>query len=109
MTHYEIVPANRIYSKNATRHVLLRNGKVEFHGDKRRAEEMLRKLAGLVWDSLGIVPVDDDGRIQIPFSMGGTVYPVGTDREDIWHDIEECFGISVTKLMFRRTQCFRKS
>lgn len=100
MTHYEIIPAKKFYGKHSIRHVLLRNGQVEYHGDKKSAEETLRKLARLVWDCLGDVPVNDDGHLQIPFEAMGTVYPAGTDREDVWHDMEECFGVPVYDLMF---------
>lgn len=59
------------------------------------------------WDALGDVPVDDDGRIQTGFSMTGfdgrtMRYGVGTDREDIWHDIEAQYPVSVGRLMYGR-------
>jgi hypothetical protein len=50
-----------------------------------------------LWDALGNVPVDDEGFLQEPFLE---LFPVGTDREDIWHWIENKFDIPVHDLMF---------
>lgn len=47
------------------------------------------------WEELGDVPVDEDGRLEEPFYG----FPVGTDREEVWHWIEGTFGISVGRLM----------
>jgi hypothetical protein len=49
-----------------------------------------------LWASLGDVPVNDDGEIQIPW--GG--WQAGTDREEIWHWFEETFEIPVHALMY---------
>lgn len=40
--HYEIVSAKIYYGKHATGVVLLRNGCVEFHGEKADAEKILK-------------------------------------------------------------------
>lgn len=51
-----------------------------------------------LWRGLGDVAVDDDGRIDAEWHG----YPAGTDREEIWHDIEDEFGkdgVTVAKLM----------
>lgn len=48
-----------------------------------------------LWDQLGDTPVDDEGRIQEVFRH----FPVGTDREDIWHWFEAEYGVSVADLM----------
>jgi hypothetical protein len=58
--------------------------------------------ARLVWERLSDVPVDDDGRILDVFYAYdelGRTYNVGTDREDIWHDIEDRLDVSVAWLM----------
>lgn len=43
--HYETMPANKYYGKHATGYVLLRNGRVEFHGTKKDAEILKKKVA----------------------------------------------------------------
>lgn len=48
-----------------------------------------------LWDTLGDVPVDDDGKIEEPFLE----FPTGTDREEIWHWFEDSFDVSVYKLI----------
>jgi hypothetical protein len=96
------MPAKEYYNGGrSTKHVLLRSGVVEFHGELKDARKTLRKLAELVWDCLGSVPVNDEGQIQTPFVVGSEVYPVGTDREIIWHDIEECYDTPIYELMAR--------
>lgn len=58
--------------------------------------------ARLVWERLGDMPVDDDGRILSPFyayDQLGRSYNVGTDREEIWNDIEDRLNVSVAWLM----------
>ena len=58
--------------------------------------------ARLVWERLGDVPVDDDGRILSVFyayDQLGRSYNIGTDREEIWHDIEDKLDVSVAWLM----------
>ena len=55
-----------------------------------------------IWDKLRDIPVTDDGAIQealdIPASYGKLSFPVGTDREDIWHWLEDEFNLSITEL-----------
>ena len=63
----------------------------------RTKAKMIEK-AKSVWAELGDVCVDDDGCIDQDWQG----YPAGTDREDVWHDIEEdfgCYGVTVAKLM----------
>ena len=50
-----------------------------------------------LWDALGQVAVDDEGVLQDNFLE---LYPAGTDREDIWHWIEQAFDVPVHDLMF---------
>lgn len=50
-----------------------------------------------LWSILGDVPVDDDGMIQEPFQE----FPVGTDRETIWHWFEETYNISLGKEVWK--------
>lgn len=57
-----------------------------------------------IWRELGDVPVDDDGRIEEPFVLRCAngmprLYDEGTDREDIWHDIEAEYRVSVGRMM----------
>lgn len=54
--------------------------------------------ARLLWSELGDVCVDDDGCIDDDWHD----WPAGTDREDIWRDIEEQYGrygVTIAKLM----------
>lgn len=60
--------------------------------------------AAMIWDRLGSIPVDDYGLILEPFYMRlpdgrMTGYDVLTDREDIWHDIEDSFPVCVGWMM----------
>lgn len=56
-----------------------------------------------VWKELGYVGIDDGECLDRTFH--GTWYrmrndyPKGTHREEVWHDIEEEFGVSVAYLM----------
>lgn len=68
---------------------------VEFDIETVTDHEFHSRPVNEVWALLGDVPVNDNGEIEIPF-MG---FPVGTDREDIWHKIEEVFDVSVASLM----------
>ena len=55
-------------------------------------------VAKALWEELGDVCVDDDGCIDADWRD----YPAGTDREDIWRDIEEQYGehgVTVARLM----------
>jgi len=47
-----------------------------------------------LWARLGDIPVDSDECIEEGFED----FPIGTDRQDIWHWFEETFDISVTEL-----------
>jgi len=51
-----------------------------------------------MWQSLGDIPVDDDGMIEVPYLH----FEIGTDREEIWHWFEETFDISIYILMFNK-------
>ena len=53
------------------------------------------ETAKSIWEDLGNIPVNDDGEIQEEF-LG---FQEGTDREDIWHWIEDTFNVSVVDLM----------
>lgn len=56
-----------------------------------------KKNLEVLWEKLGDVPVNDDGKIEESFLD----FEVGTDREDIWHWFEEQNpDISVAKLMY---------
>ena len=59
------------------------------------------KRATEIWDALEDVCIDDcdciDTDVTVPY-LG--VYEKGTNREDIWHDIEDTTGVAVTYLMF---------
>jgi hypothetical protein len=52
-----------------------------------------------VWDRLGGTPVNDDGEIDEDFVLNWYVFEKGTDREDIWHIIEEDYDVRVYDLM----------
>lgn len=57
-------------------------------------------VAKRIWNDLEDVTVDDDGCIDTPLLISELGwYPKGTEREEIWHDIEERTGISVAYLM----------
>ena len=50
-----------------------------------------------LWTKLSDIPVTDDGDIEEVFLS----FPIGTDREEIWHWFEETFDCSVhDDLMF---------
>lgn len=49
-----------------------------------------------IWDKLGDVCIDDNECIDSEFYG----YPIGTFREDIWHDIEDQLGTPIHELMF---------
>ena len=49
-----------------------------------------------IWEKLGDIPVNDNGEIEEPFLE----FEVGTDREDIWHWIEEEYDVRVYDLMY---------
>lgn len=59
------------------------------------------ETARRAWDELEDVCVDDDGCIDEGFYSRSLrrFYRKGTDREDIWHDIEETLNVSVAYLM----------
>ena len=42
-----------------------------------------------LWSQLGDIPIDEDEQIEEPFLH----FPIGTEREDIWHWFEETFDI----------------
>ena len=44
-----------------------------------------------VWDKLSNIPVDNDGNIELEFMD----FDIGTDREYIWHWIEDKYKVSV--------------
>jgi hypothetical protein len=75
---------------------------------KRRCEEMdkahkknNKALAKEIWEALGKIPVNDNGEIE-EFFMD---HPRGTPVEDIWHEIEEDFNVSIVEdLMFPKTE-----
>lgn len=53
-----------------------------------------------IWERLGDVLVDDDGRLLDLFHVPGFgYYPKGTDREEVWHEIESKYHVSVAYLM----------
>ena len=49
-----------------------------------------------IWDELGDVCIDDNECIDSEFYG----YPIGTFREDIWHDIEDQLEVPIHELMF---------
>lgn len=49
-----------------------------------------------LWETLGDIPIDSDETIEEKFLH----FPVGTDREDIWHWFEDTFNCSVVDLMW---------
>jgi hypothetical protein len=53
-----------------------------------------------IWERLGNVPINDDEEIEEDFEYNGWVFDKGTDREEIWHMIEEDYGVKVYNLMF---------
>ena len=63
---------------------------------KAMAEQWGRVLVMDLWNQLGKVHVDADGMIEQEFLHFG----IETDREDIWHWIEDTYDISVAELMF---------
>jgi len=53
-----------------------------------------------IWELLGKTPVDDNECIERIVDIPGLCYyAIGTHREEIWHDIEERYGVSVAYLM----------
>lgn len=50
--------------------------------------------ARIVWAELGDILVNDDGLIEEPFRQ----FESGTDREEIWHWIEDEFDLSIRSL-----------
>lgn len=44
---YELVTAKKYYGSHATGMVLLRNGRVEFHGNSREARDMFNDITRL--------------------------------------------------------------
>lgn len=50
-----------------------------------------------LWKTLGDTPVNDDGDIEEAWH----IFPVGTNREDIWQWFEEKFNLSVVKDLMR--------
>ena len=60
-------------------------------------------VAHRVWRSLENVCIDENECIDRPYHgewYGFGFYPKGTPREEIWHDLEDRFGVSVHDLMF---------
>jgi hypothetical protein len=51
------------------------------------------RQAEMLWKLFGEVPVNDDGITQLQFLE----FPMGTDREEIWHWFEDVFGVSVAE------------
>lgn len=49
-----------------------------------------------IWNELGDACIDDNECIDSEFYG----YPIGTFREDIWHDIEDQLGVPIHELMF---------
>ena len=43
-SHCEILPARKYYGRHATSTVLLVNGSVEFHGDRKDANRLLKGI-----------------------------------------------------------------
>lgn len=71
---------------------------LEFTSESRVATRVpLREVEAMaLWQALGDRPVDDDGRLEEPFLQ----FPIGTDREEIWHWFEQsCPGFSVAEAM----------
>ncbi len=65
-------------------------------GQVERAAKQAEAKA--LWAELGDVCVDDEGLIDAPWRD----YPAGTDREGIWHDVEDeygDYGVTVARLM----------
>jgi hypothetical protein len=53
---------------------------------------------GEYWEALGNVPVNEDMEIEDEFHN----YPIGTEIYDIWHDIEEQWGIAIHTLLYKQ-------
>lgn len=52
------------------------------------------------WKSLNDCPIDDGDNIDSDWYVTGVgCYERGTNRFDIWYDIEEKFGISIAYLL----------
>lgn len=68
----------------------------DLHGHGPLDPEAKAELAQYVWKMLGDVPVNDDGNIQVDFFE----WPIGTHREEIWHDIEEKYDVLIHELMY---------
>jgi hypothetical protein len=52
------------------------------------------------WEALGKIPVNVEGEIEEEFH----IYPIGTEIYDIWHDIEEQWGIAIHTLLYKQGQ-----
>jgi hypothetical protein len=59
--HYEILPASKYYGNHATGSVVLRNGKVEFHGTTAEAKELYKKMTDKKIEEAMIVDVKEEG------------------------------------------------
>lgn len=59
-----------------------------------KCKDLNKKIEHL-WDILGDIPVNDDGIIDESYLN----FPIGTDREKIWHWLETTFNISVNNLV----------
>lgn len=61
----------------------------------RSGSEGKEEAAWKAWEAFGDCPINEADEIDEDF-LG---YPAGTDRFDIWHDIEDDLGVSIYKLM----------
>lgn len=69
-------------------------------GTKERKRNEQIATAKLIWSTLDDVLVDDDGCLLEDVQVFHLAkYDKGTPREEIWHDIEERYGVSVAYLM----------
>ena len=94
---------NRSRGKSRTNRVLavtetLKEDQDDFNLGLKLLEQKL--MAEKCWEKLGEIPIDEDDDISVEFKFDGEVFPVGTDRFEIWHWIEEKYNYPVHKLMF---------
>jgi hypothetical protein len=70
--------------------------------DKRKVKPEISPKLKEIWERLGDTPVNDDMELECAFD-GGLLgqYAVGQNVEDIWHDIEVAFDISIGDAFFK--------
>lgn len=56
-----------------------------------------------LWDELGDIPFDDQPESDMTLAQPWHGFPVGTEREDIWHWFDERYSRGVAALLYGRS------